>query len=487
MRSPVLAWHRTRTVPALATLAVLLAACGSQLDPNDVRALNDVPAPGAPLASTTAGALPGTVGAPGALPGANPNGSHAPAGTTNTPGAVSAAGPGPAASGGGAHPAQDNCAGFDDHQPGVTPDKIVIANSSDLSGPVPGLFQSAQDATKAYAAYFDASGQTICGHHLDVLALDSRTDAGADQQAYQQACEQSFAAVGSMSAFDLGGAATAQQCGLPDLRSAAVTTDRNNCTTCFGTESTNTNAFENAVPDYTLKYYKGASQAAAFLYVNAGAAAINAGVTTKALTKRGMKFVYVQGIDVSDLNYTPYVQAMEDKHVRYVQYLGSYQGAVRLAQAMEEQSFKPDVFMLDPTAYTQDFLSTGGSAVEGVVAYINFVPFESMSSSREETLYYQWLQQVHPGAQPSFFGLFAWSAAKLFAERAQALGGRLTRAAMVDELRKVNGWTADGLHAPQYVGAKRVSDCWRFMQVRNGRWVPVGGTAYWCHGTTSVS
>ena len=476
--------RRSTIAAAAAALAVLLAACGSQLDPNEVAALNG-------QTGTNPGTDPGT----GTVPTATVPGG----GATTTPGAPGAAAPGaPAATSGpgggttpGAAPApgkgtKDNCGGFNNDQPGVTDSKIVIANSSDISGPVPGLFQSAQDATKAFAAYFNASGQTICGHQLEVMALDSRTDAGSDQQAYQQACESAFAAVGSMSAFDSGGAATAQDCGLPDLRSAAVTTERNNCTTCFGTESTNTNAFENAVPDYTLKYFPPASQAAAFLYINAGAAATNAQVTVEALSKRGMKFVYVQGIDVSDLNYTPYVQQMEDKGVRYVQYLGDYSGAAKLAQAMEQQGFKPDVYMLDPTGYNANYIRTGGSAVEGTTAYINFVPFENAGSSAEETLYLQWLQQVRPGAEPTFFGLFAWSAARLFTEQAQALGGKLDRAALIEKLRGVNGWTDHGLHAPQYIGSKRVSDCWRFMKVQSGRWVPVGGTQYWCHGVTPV-
>jgi len=481
---------RSRFILAAAatSLSVVLAACGSQLDPNEVRALNG---------QTDQAGIPGAAATPGApaSPGAQqPGAAGAPAGSSGGPTANAAPGAGSgttpgAAPGAGHHPGTpaDNCAGFDNAQPGVSDSKIVIANSSDISGPVPGLFQSAQDATKAFVAYFNASGQTICGHRLELMALDSRTDAGSDQQSYQQACESAFAAVGSMSAFDSGGAGTAQSCGLPDLRSAAVTTERNNCTTCFGTESTNTNAFENAVPDYTLKYYHPASQAAAFLYINAGAAAQNAQVSVSALGKRGMKFVYVQGIDVSDLNYTPYVQQMEDKGVRYVQYLGDYTGAVKLAQAMEQQGFKPDVFMLDPTGYNANYIRTGGSAVEGTTAYINFVPFETMNTSPEETLYYQWLQQVRPGAEPTFFGLFAWSAARLFTEQAQGLGGKLNRASLIEKLRGVNGWTDHNLHAPQYIGSKRVSDCWRFMQVKSGRWVPVGGTSYWCHGVTPVN
>jgi ABC-type branched-subunit amino acid transport system substrate-binding protein len=122
---------------------------------------------------------------------------------------------------GGAHGAvggaQIDCTGFH-NQPGISDSTITIANVADVSGPVPGIFTSAQQAVKAYAAYFNATS-SLCGRKLKVLSLDSRTDAAGDQVAYAKACEDAFAAVGSMSAFDAGGAATAQGCGLPDLRS----------------------------------------------------------------------------------------------------------------------------------------------------------------------------------------------------------------------------------------------------------------------------
>ena len=137
-----------------------------------------------------------------------------------------------------------SCDGFK-NSPGVTDSEITIGNASDISGPVPGLFESAQDAVKAYVAYFNSTSD-ICGRKLKLATYDSRTDAGADQQDYAKGCDEVFAMVGSMSAFDSGGAGTAQSCGLPDIRSAAVTRDRNACTTCFPAQSVNTGEWENA-------------------------------------------------------------------------------------------------------------------------------------------------------------------------------------------------------------------------------------------------
>lgn len=483
--------RRTTLAALTATLALTAGACGSQVSPETVRAANGQTGITGAGSGTVAGDIgnSGTTGdlagsAVASIPGSGASDTSGGAGGVQSPASV--AGEEPSTGGvnatGGVKAA--SCDGFK-NQTGVTDKTITIANASDISGPMPGLFQASQDATKAYVAYFNATSD-ICGRKLELLNFDSRTDAGADQQAYASACEQAFAAVGSMSAYDSGGAATAQGCGLPDLRAISVTPERGECGTCFAASSNNPGYFENAVPDYALKYHRDASQKAAMVYLNIGAAATAGPNQARAQTKRGMNFIYTQALDVSEFNYAPYVQQMKDKGVEYVQYLGSYQSGVRLAQAMQQSGFKPEVFMMDPTAYDPGFVQSGGSAVEGTTMFVNFTPFED-SSNKELQLYKTWLQQVHPGASPTFFGLFSWSATRLFVEQSAALGGGLTRAALLQRLRSVSGWTDNGLHAPQYVGAKKLADCWRFLKLTGGRWVPTGGTAYSCHGTTAVN
>ena len=370
----------------------------------------------------------------------------------------------------------------------ITDSTNTIGNASDISGPVPGLFESAQDATKAFVAYYNRSNPDgICGRSLELKNYDSRTDASADQRNYVDGCDNVFAMVGSMSAFDSGGAATAEGCGLPDIRSTAVTGARSECSTCFGAQSTVASQFQNAVPDFIKKNFAQAAQNAAMVYLNAGAAAENGKIQPRAQEERGMSFVYEQGVDTAEFNYAPFVQELKNEGARHVQFLGGIPQYVRMAQAMEQQGFDPDVFVVDPTAYHPDYLEGAGSAAEGTVAFINFVPFEEASTNSEMQLYTSWLQQTKPGATPDFFGLFAWSAARLFVEQASTLGGKLSRPALVSALRGVDKWTANGMHAPQSVGPKRTGDCWRFVEVKGGKWVPIGGTKYTCTGITEVS
>lgn len=454
--------RRAGGVALVALALVIPAACGgSTLDPEYVQSANN----------------PNGVGGSGA--GGDVAGSGD-AGTGAAAGAGGAAGPAAGGGAGGSIPGVKaaSCAGFK-NQKGITDKVIQLGNSSDISGPVPGLFASAQQGTKAYIAYFNATSN-ICGRKLALTTLDSRTDAGADQQAYTKLCDSVFAAVGSMSAFDSGGASTAASCGLPDIRSAAVTATRNACNTCFGAQATGPREWSNAIPDFFLTHYKAATQKAAFLYLNAGAAAENAVTQQKVGTKRGMKFIYTAGIDVAEFNYGPYVQQLKSRGVEWVQFIGGYQQGVRLAQAMQSANYKPQVMHFDPTVYDAGFVRSGGSAVEGAITSPTFTPFEE--SQPELNRYKQWLQQVAPGATPTFFGLYSWSAAKLFVEESLGLGGKLTRASLVSEIRGVHKWTGGGMHGPMDVGGKHSPSCVRFLQLRGGKWVPLKGTSYLCRG-----
>ena len=478
---------RTAGLGALTLAAALvMAACGSQLDPDEVVGLS---APG----SGTSVAPDGTVVDGGTVPGTDPGVPGTDTGTdTGTDSGVDT-GTDSGRTGGegdGADPppgsGEENeadggvqagsCDGFDNSQTGVTADTITLANISDISGPVPGIFESAQQATRAFIEYFNSS-QDLCGHKLAVQLLDSRADAGADQQGYATACDNAFAAVGSMGAFDSGGAATAAGCGLPDLRSTSTTPERNKCATCFSAQAVTPHMIPSAVPKFFLNKYKEATTAVGVLYINAGAAAPNAAYQKNAWVKAGWKVPYFQGMDVAEFNFAPYIQQMKDKGVKMVVYTGPYQNTVKIQQAMQQQNFDA-LFMQDSTIYDQGYVDQAGSLGNGTFAYSTTEMFTS--NNPEMRLYRAWLDQVSPGADPNFFGLYAWSAARLFVETAVRLGGDLTRQSMIAELKKVKDWTSNGLHAPQQVGTKLPATCIRMIQLNGGSWKQVSPGDYMC-------
>jgi ABC-type branched-subunit amino acid transport system substrate-binding protein len=473
--------------PALAvllTLAVLTAAgCGSRLDPDTVARVN----------GTSGGLAQGGVAAGGgSAAGGGTSGGSGGSASGGGSGTTSTSGGGGATTGGGGSTGTTqgsgensatgtvkagSCDGFK-NQTGITDSTITIANVADISGPVPGIFESAQEATRAYAAYFNST-HDICGRELEVELLDSRADAGADQQAYTKACDEAFAAVGSMSAFDSGGAQAAEDCGLPDLRSTTVNPERRNCATCFAAQSVSPNLVPTAMPKYWLKREPEATQHVALFYINAGAAPVNAQSFKVAWEKVGWQVDLFKGIDVSEFNYSPYVQQMKDAGIEFVMYIGPYQNTEKLQSAMQQQGFEPKVYLQDATIYDERFVEESGETADGSFVYTTTQLYDDVAI-KEMALYRSWLEQVKPGAVPNFYGLYAWSATRLFVEQAVALGGRLDRTSLVQALSKVRNWTGNGLHAPQQVGAKTTASCVKILQLDGGTWSQVSPGDFMC-------
>lgn len=474
-------------------LALFLAACGSNLDPEDVQGLDGTtaqqgagdPGTGDPgtgdLGTGDSGTGDPGTGDPGTgVPGTGDPGTGDPgAGDPGTGDAGSgddpATGEGDNAADGGGKAA--SCDGFK-NQTGITDDKIVLGNASDISGPVPGIFESAQQATRAYAAYFNSTSD-ICGRKLDVTLYDSRSDAAANQAAYTKACTEVFAMVGSMSAFDSGGVGEAQGCGLPDIRSTTTTPERSACTVCFATQAVNPKLVNGGYVKYLSANKKEATQNVGLLYINAGAAAPNAAFFKSAWERVGWKVNVFAGIDVSEFNYSSFVQQLKEKGVKLVAYVGPYQNTVKLQQAMQQQGYKPDVFLQDATIYDDNYVEQAGSAAVNTFVYSTTDLFTNFDN-KEMALYRSWLDQVSPGAIPNYYGLYAWSAARLFVEKAIALGGKLDRAGIVSAMKGVKDWTGNGLHVPQQVGSKVTANCAAIFQLSGGKWSKISGSSYVC-------
>lgn len=465
----------------LAVVALLLCGCGSRVDPATVARAGGASGDG----GSGGDVVTQGQGAGDPVAGDNP----VPAGQDDSgvAGASGGGGTGPASgttAGGPQNPTRGvkagSCAGFE-NQKGITDTTIKIANVSDVSGPVPGIFESAQQATRAFVSYFNATSD-ICGRKLELVNLDSRADAGADQRAYVQACDEVFAAVGSMSAFDSGGAATADACGLPDIRSVITSPERQRCRTCAAAYPATTNLVPTSIPRFFQQRFPAAVKKAAVLYINAGAAPVNAKSLAEGYRRGGGWTVdYLQGIDVAEFNYAPYVQQMKSRGIRAVVYYGPYQNTARLQQAMQQQGFKPDFFLQDPTIYDQRYVKQAGSLAEGTYVFSAQDLFENKANS-EIQLYLSYLQQVKPGAIPNYYGLFAWSATRLFVEKAIALGGRLDRGSIAAAVKSTTSWNGNGAHTAMNIAKGTTPGCFKILEYHGGSWRQASPGDYLCGG-----
>ena len=376
-----------------------------------------------------------------------------------------------------------SCAGFK-NGPGITNSQITIANVADLSGPVEGLFKSVQAATTAYARYFNSTS-SICGRKLNVTGLDSQTSERGDQQAAQSACSNAFAMVGSMGAFDAGGASTVSKCGIPDVRATATETARQRTNVTFEAYSLATNLIPSSPFDWFKKTFGDAYQHAAFVYLDAGASSLNAASFIAAEKKLGFKFVYEQPISVKGglIPYDSYAQKMASQGIKYVQYIGSASPyASQMKAAIDNQSknnpkFKP-IWVMDPTGYSTEYTGAG-SMTNGTYVFDAGPLLEEANRNPQLATYLTWLQRTSGGA-PTFYGLYAWSAAALFTETAVQLGGKLSRSTMLAALSKVHNWTNHGMTPPNDPAGKRTPNCLSVIQYNNGKWVRKTPYPYTC-------
>jgi ABC-type branched-subunit amino acid transport system substrate-binding protein len=502
---------RWKAALAVAGTCLLVAACGSQVDPKDFvngaggNNANNVGNNGSLPSGASSGDANGpvNVGGNGGTGGGSGNGGTGNGGTGGSGNGGGGTGGGGTGGGGGGnggggggngggsnggaatHVKAGSCAGFKNGS-GISSSEITIANTADLSGPVEGLFKSVQAATTAYAKYFNSTS-SICGRKLKVVGLDSQTSESGDQQAAQSACNNAFAMVGSMGAFDAGGASTVSRCGIPDIRATATETTRQRTNVTFEAYSLATNLIPNSPFNWFKTHFGDAYQHAAFVYLDAGASSLNAASFIAAEEKLGFKFVYKQPISVKGglIPYDSYAQKMASEGVKFIQYIGSaspYASQMKAAidnQSKNNSKFKP-IWVMDPTGYSTEYTRAGGMT-NGTYVFDAGPLFEEANKNPQLAAYLTWLQRTSGGA-PTFYGLYAWSAAALFTETAVQLGGKLSRSTMLAALSKVHNWTNHNMTPPNDPAGKRTPNCLSVIQYSGGKWVRKTPYPYTCGG-----
>lgn len=474
-----------RKVAVLLCLALVAAACGARLSPDQraagIRALagageatGDV-ATGdvtTDVATGDLGADTGDAGTGAATGGGATGGGATSGGGTGSGGAASGA-------------AATKCKpGTGTSDPGINTKQVTIAVASDITGPSPGLFKSTHEAVQAYANYINSTGG-VCGRQLKPLKLDTKTESGGNRAAVLDACNKAFALVGSMSAFDDGGAQAVDDCKIPDITAIPTSPERVNAQWTYPVFPSRQDLLAVGTPTYIKNTFGDeVIKKAAILWLNATVTRNNANARRKAWESVGFEFVYPKEVQVLEANYTPFVQDMKDAGVQYVTMVADNNSISRLLKAAKQQGWSPKVWDWDSVAYDPGFVELAGDAAEGNYVFVSTKMLEEASGNPEMALYVDWLNKTAPGAEPDFFGLYAWSSATLFVDHMRALGPDPSRAALLEKLKGTSSWDGHGLHGAQQVGAKTSTTCLLYMQIKGGKFVrsyPQGANTLDCN------
>ena len=365
---------------------------------------------------------------------------------------------------------------------GVTADSITIFNVADLTGAVPGLFQDAKEATQAYVAYFTATEGTVYGRSLKFVSRDTQLSSNGNRAAYLDACDQAFAAVGSMSAFEEGAVEPIEGCGIPDLRNIRTSKALQGSRFSFGADALRTGEVPLSEWSYYKEQFPDAITNAGYVYLENQTTTYGTTQNRQATEKIGYRWNANIPVSVAETNYARVVNELKSKDIQLVAFQGAYQQAARLASAMVQQDYAPQVFALQANNYTPDLIETCGQACEDFVSVAQTgALLEEIDSNPELQTYAEWLARINPRARPTGLGMYSWSAAKLFVESLKAIGPEPTRAKLLEHLGTVTGYEGGGLIPPQDVASQQPTDCIIILDIDEGQFVRVEpGDGYRC-------
>ncbi len=370
---------------------------------------------------------------------------------------------------------------------GVTATTIDVGNIASISGVSPGLTQSAQQATEAWAAYVNSTGG-ICGRQIKVQPFDDGSDSGTDYADAQQACSGDFAMVGNASGFDDGGAQAVSSCGIPDMAAEVSTAAAGGTADIFGASPGNDHYWGLGPANYLKSTYPNAIGKAAMIYLNVSATQTQAAHEVSAYTGDGFHYVYDTSTTPTNANYAANVQAMQSAGAQYVTEYSDADSAERLLQAMQQANYSPQVVDWFSEEYSPQFAQQTAPESNGdLVLMTATAAYEEASGNPGMQLMESWLNRVAGSGQwhQDIFAILAWSAGLAFEQAAKEVGPDLTRAALISKIQGITSWTGGGVTPPVNIGQKIPSPCFFYMKIENGafqRVYPTAPNTYDCTG-----
>jgi ABC-type branched-subunit amino acid transport system substrate-binding protein len=492
MRRPTARARHSALIAVLAGIALLASACGSRLTAAQEKLAQGASSNGTASGNGSQTLASGTNGTGSATTTTTVAGATSPGGVTS-PGSVTAtttAGSGGGGGGGGVSPsaASSPCGTNGNQTPaggnggntdtGVTATTINIGNIASISGVAPGLTQSGQQATQAWAAYVNSQGG-ICGRQIKVQAFDDGNDSGTNFASAQQACSSDFAMVGNASGFDDGSAQAVNGCGIPVMSGEVSTVAAGNTADIFGASPGLAHYTQLGPANYIKSQYPNAIQHAAMIYLAVPATQDNALHEVSAYESVGFKYVYNTSTTPTNANYGTNVQAMQSAGVQYVTEYSDASSAERLLQAMQQANFAPPVVDWFSEEYSPQFAQQTAPESNGNLVLMSATQaYEDASSNPAMQLFLSWLNRVAPGAHHDIFAILAWSAGLAFEQAAKAVGPHLTRAAILSQFKSnFTSWTGGGIQPPVNISQKIPSKCFAYFKIENGAFQRVYPTA----------
>jgi hypothetical protein len=374
---------------------------------------------------------------------------------------------------------------------GITADTInvTVVAAVDIPG-AQGLFQGVVDGVEGWAEYTNDNGG-LAGRNIEVSFFDSRLSGDEARNAFIDACENSFALIGTSVLFlnnfdDLTECtdAAGQAIGLPDFPVVVAEVNHQCSPVSWAINPPQLQCDTRDHPEQTYRVTTGPTQyyvkqhgdlEGAFLIPGDSESAKNTTVPgIVAQGEQGISIAFEQ--DVSALapqsDYTPIAAAIAQESLTYARSGLDYTSAVKLRKEAKLQSVTSvEVWDCTLQCYHTGLIEQGGADVEDQYVYMPFLPFlGDNAEDQTNDMLKSFLEYVD---DPDGFAIQAWSAGLFFTEALNKVvdaGGNnaLTRAALLKQAPTITDFTADGMMGKTNVGGREQSPCFVLTQVRDG-------------------
>lgn len=385
--------------------------------------------------------------------------------------------------------------------PGVTDDVIRIVTINDVStgGIADDIYLSAQQGIEAWANSVNSSGG-LAGRRVELVSVDSAVVNHATQ--IERVCNSPvLALVGSLGLQDGDGLERLESpdCRIPDFPALANSPARRNSDITFVSNPL-LNSFYNVS---TIRYVAEEIRNSAPGAVLRASDVLIDQETFKVWNQRTKEAAKIVGF-LPGTSYAPSVgdavensaQALLDAEVQTLFWTADSERLADLLVAMGEiieenreqdpdaddgeQLVGPEYVICDIGCYDPKFVETVGEYGNAVYTSVPHHLVAEAPSEPEMQAYLFWLNETHPDAEPTSYGIHAWAAGYLFEEAVNQLVGRYTadedfsrvnREGLIDAARNIDEWNVRTLFGSiTRPGSKFPGECSIVLRLQDGEW-----------------
>jgi ABC-type branched-subunit amino acid transport system substrate-binding protein len=356
--------------------------------------------------------------------------------------------------------------------PGITAKTVTVGSISDISSPVPGLFEGSKIGTEAYFAYINSQGG-VNGRKLVLNAADSAFSSGTIANEAASIAKNDFAFVGGFSLLD-GAEKPAIDAGKVPVVTQVLTPSLFEDPNVYSAVPMVNNGDISGPFKWLKAKYPENVKALGMIGDNSTASVVAVEQTYRALTESlGYKWIYSRDASYTESSFLPDIIKMKNLGVKLV-FVPTQQGAyvVNIAQEMKQEGLDA-LLVSGANAYEKNFdpgAAGDGTLITGVYAlYMG----EDAKNVPAVATFDKWAKKVDPSTQLDIYTLDAWINAQLFVQALKKAGANPTRGSLDAQLDKITAFNASGLMSTQNPAQKIPGQCWLVAQYENGKWARI--------------